>query len=761
MSLFSSLTSKLGGLNVGSAAGSNKISSRVTRNEARVFTQEAFRAGLFVTKELDKATSRCREKVESIAEECRDTNCKFRDIEFDLENNRDQCLYSLTQCSMSSSGVYAPTDVLRVSEIFENPQFTIDGTQSSDIAQGQLGDCWFLSALAILSSKPELIERICVARDEEVGIYGFIFCRDGEWTDVIIDDQLFTTVPKFAAASDENRNLYHNDKELYDKVARKGGKTLYFARSTQENETWVPLLEKAYAKFHGDYNSLEGGFDDEALEDLTGGVARSLHLSDIFDKDRFWKEELIRASKDRLFGCAIMENALESKNKGLISLHDYSILRAVEYKGKRFLKIRNPWANSEWTGPWSDGSKEWTREATKEWRGVLDVLEHEFDDDGAFIMEYEDFLKVWTIVERTQLFDLTWIQSSHWLNVTSRAAPCPWQYGDISFTFNLPTASPTTIVLSQADTRFWEDISGGWSWSMDFLLFRRDSERVLGRSSCSSLASRSVTLIKDLEAGDYVLHVRLDRERDFMATNLPNWDTRKLARVEAEKAYSMSIAANFDADAWQSKKAVPTEIFSGKDLMQMEMAHFDAASEEQKVLKARFTKSVTISTDDETTPKAGNTLTQTTGPSVITETTKISESVIIAADKELDTPADSTTIIASPTTEGKGDAPDPAVHNGITCNGCKINPIRGIRWKCMECDDYDLCSACRSSGAHPPSHKMLKFESPEDAEALEEAESGGDDDKVLVGLRVYTKSHAPVTISGQLRHGKLLSWKTK
>jgi Calpain family cysteine protease len=113
----------------------------------------------------------------------------------------------------------------------------------------------------------------------------------------------------------------------------------------------------------------------------------------------------------------------------------------VDYRGKRFLKIRNPWANSEWTGPWSDGSKEWTREATKEWRGGLGVLEHEFDNDGAFIMEYEDFLKVWTIVERTQLFDPTWIQSSHWLNVTSRAAPSAWQYGDVSCKQRSPSRS--------------------------------------------------------------------------------------------------------------------------------------------------------------------------------------------------------------------------------------------------------------------------------------------------------------------------------
>jgi uncharacterized protein YecE (DUF72 family) len=33
-----------------------------------------------------------------------------------------------------------------------------------------------------------------------------------------------------------------------------------------------PLLEKAYAKFHGDYGSLNGGYTEEALEDLTGQV---------------------------------------------------------------------------------------------------------------------------------------------------------------------------------------------------------------------------------------------------------------------------------------------------------------------------------------------------------------------------------------------------------------------------------------------------------------------------------------------------------
>ena len=58
------------------------------------------------------------------------------------------------------------------------------------------------------------------------------------------------------------------------KLSRHGGKGLYFARSGTEGETWVPLIEKAYAKLHGNYESLVGGFPSEAVEDLTGYVVR-------------------------------------------------------------------------------------------------------------------------------------------------------------------------------------------------------------------------------------------------------------------------------------------------------------------------------------------------------------------------------------------------------------------------------------------------------------------------------------------------------
>jgi hypothetical protein len=89
-------------------------------------------------------------------------------------------------------GSFRPRAVKRVTEIFDDPKFYIDGPTANDVRQGRDGDCWLMAALCTLSNKPGLIERICVARDEAVGVYGFVFHRDGEWISEIIDDKVCT-----------------------------------------------------------------------------------------------------------------------------------------------------------------------------------------------------------------------------------------------------------------------------------------------------------------------------------------------------------------------------------------------------------------------------------------------------------------------------------------------------------------------------------------------------------------------------------------
>ena len=55
---------------------------------------------------------------------------------------------------------------------------------------------------------------------------------------------------------------------------------LIFGKSSNRNEFWTALLEKAYAKFNGSYQALNGGFGVRSLTELTGGCVETYNLED-------------------------------------------------------------------------------------------------------------------------------------------------------------------------------------------------------------------------------------------------------------------------------------------------------------------------------------------------------------------------------------------------------------------------------------------------------------------------------------------------
>ncbi|KAI9361372.1 hypothetical protein BD770DRAFT_441392 [Pilaira anomala] len=52
------------------------------------------------------------------------------------------------------------------------------------------------------------------------------------------------------------------------------------------------------------------------------------------------------------------------------------------------------------------------------------------------------------------------------------------------------------------------------------------------------------------------------------------------------------------------------------------------------------------------------------------------------------------------------------IHRGITCNKCNVSPIRGIRYKCANCVDFDLCEMCEGANSHINTHVFLKIRIP-------------------------------------------------
>ncbi|CAD6499663.1 BgTH12-03771 [Blumeria graminis f. sp. triticale] len=52
------------------------------------------------------------------------------------------------------------------------------------------------------------------------------------------------------------------------------------------------------------------------------------------------------------------------------------------------------------------------------------------------------------------------------------------------------------------------------------------------------------------------------------------------------------------------------------------------------------------------------------------------------------------------------------VHRGCACNCCGMVPIRGIRFRCSNCADYDLCESCEAQGVHLKTHIFYKIKVP-------------------------------------------------
>ena len=269
--------------------------------------------GRSIAASYEKAVKDCEAKVAVIVAECKRNNQKYTDPHFDLDDfdyclkslsvasdppsdsqNQDNTItYDVTQKATSTGGpIYwgnvqpdpteeattadpTPACAKRVGDIFDNPQFYVHrDAHVKDIRQGAEGDCWFISSLGCLcvdKQFPQLIEKLCPpkARDEKVGVYGFVFFRDGEWISEIIDDKLYISAPDYDDCDDERREVWDRShrkldpevsREEYRKTFQSNSDALFFGSCAHPDETWVPLIEKAFAKAHGDYNAIDGGW---------------------------------------------------------------------------------------------------------------------------------------------------------------------------------------------------------------------------------------------------------------------------------------------------------------------------------------------------------------------------------------------------------------------------------------------------------------------------------------------------------------------
>ncbi|KAA0712342.1 Calpain-2 catalytic subunit [Triplophysa tibetana] len=335
----------------------------------------------------EKAIPFNKQDYQSLKRECLERKTLFRDPTFPADS--ESLGYNeLGRYSFKTKGV----DWKRPKELCTNPQFIVDGAKRTDICQGALGDCWLLAAIASLTLDNNILERVVPPdqnfTDDYAGIFHFQFWQYGVWVDVIIDDQLPT----------------------------KDGKLL-FVHSAEGSEFWSALLEKAYAKLNGSYEALSGGSTNEGFEDFTGGIAENYELSKA--PPHLFKIIQKALGLGSLLGCSIdITSSYETEavtSLKLVKGHAYSVTGAeeVHYIGRpvQLVRMRNPWGQVEWTGPWSDNSNEWNNVLPEE-KAKLGYSA----EDGEFWMAYSDFIKHFSKLEICNLTPdtLTSDEVGHW-----------------------------------------------------------------------------------------------------------------------------------------------------------------------------------------------------------------------------------------------------------------------------------------------------------------------------------------------------------
>ena len=312
-------------------------------------------------------------------------------------------------------------------------------------------------------------------------------------------------------------------------------------------------VEKAYAKAHGDYTTIDGGFIGEAIEDLTGGVTSEVSTTDILDTNDFWQDQLLQVGKEFLFGCATgfwpdwldeRDNMPPSQKErqGILEGHAYSLMEAVEVKGQKLCKLRNPWGRKEWEGKWSDGSKEWTAE----W---MQLLNHEFGNDGVFWISYEDLLKKFQHFDRTRIFGPEWHVTQQW---TSIHVPWTAEYHSTKFSLTLEKESPVVIVLSQLDKKYFAGLEGPYDFTLQFRVEKDGDDHTdyIVRSHGNYIMTRSVSTDITLEPGKYSILIRIT------ASPNGNLDIEELLPNFAENRRDKLIQQGLSYDLAQAKGVI-------------------------------------------------------------------------------------------------------------------------------------------------------------------------------------------------------------
>lgn len=180
-----------------------------------------------------------------------------------------------------------------------------------DIKQGKIGNCFLLTALALLTRNPHIIAELFLPNNN--GLYGIKIYYHGIRQIIIIDN----SIPSFKTKNDIRPLFAQNRNNVY----------------------WVMLLEKALAKLMGSYSNITSGNVSDILNFLTDSYHFNLTINTL-DKKQLWDLLMFYYLNQDLIYTYGVDN---TNKKYLIDNHSYGIIDLTKKNDLYFLKLHNPW----------------------------------------------------------------------------------------------------------------------------------------------------------------------------------------------------------------------------------------------------------------------------------------------------------------------------------------------------------------------------------------------------------------------------------
>mgnify|MGYP002624196291 CR=1 FL=1 len=255
----------------------------------------------------------------------------------------------------------------RVDELGDSINYNVFTFMASvdNIKQGDINDCYFLSAVGSLCNYPNYFYRLFHIKEKtKECAYGVYLYLNGKWKLVLVDDS-FPYVAK-----------------------NKIFKELSFS-STVHNEIWISLLEKAWAKVNGCYAKIGcGGYTYEAFDVLTEAYTEKVNIKEykLKKENELWEKMEISFQRNYIVTAGTPNNEILIKF-GLCPNHIYSLLNVYKIGEVKLVKLRTPWGSMEYTGDWSIYNSKWTPD-------IKNLCQYPKDEDnGTFYMSFNDFIK--------------------------------------------------------------------------------------------------------------------------------------------------------------------------------------------------------------------------------------------------------------------------------------------------------------------------------------------------------------------------------